>query len=94
MNISELDAFKAAVQEAQKRRQISQMAEALVFSLQIQNGHGLVPLLGYPDAYNNAEAVAYWVMDHLDETSADSPKETLRQLAVMLNNKLNRLIDN
>lgn len=90
MNISELDAFKAAVEEAHKRRQISQMAEALAFSLQIQNGHGLVPLLGYPDAYNNAEAIAYWVAENFNPGMFENPKEAVRTLRVELEKTLSR----
>lgn len=93
MNVMDNAKIQAILQNAQKHREVCMLAEALVMKLRIAPGQGLIPLLGYLEAYNNAEAVAYWVAQHLDEVEAVSTTQMLQELSVKLTLVLSRLTE-
>lgn len=93
MNIMDNPKIQAILLNAQKHQEICMLAEALMIKLRIAPGQGLVPLLGYPEAYNNTEVIAYWVAEHLNECEAASMTETLHELSVRLTLVLTRLTE-
>lgn len=70
-------------------RHARQLSDAIVMTLQIPDGSGLIPYLAPGQAQSNREAVRIWLVDHVDLETTITPtivESSSQRLASHLNN--------
>lgn len=73
-------------------RHARQLSDAIIMTLQIPDGSGLIPYLAPGQAQSNREAIRVWLVDHVDLLNTITPtvvESSSQRLANHLNNVIN-----
>ncbi|MCW8827602.1 MAG: hypothetical protein OQK94_00950 [Gammaproteobacteria bacterium] len=73
---------------------IRSLAAGLMWSLQVREGLGLVPLLGHGDEQSNQRAIETWLMTHYDEAQLGDLDKPLDILSKALKRHIEEYNDN
>lgn len=87
----DLKQIAAARNQTLHTRQLSRLADALVYALNITHGHALVPFLAPKHARDNREAVACWLHQQVNHPDVELSQHCIDVLLPRLEKELMRI---
>lgn len=90
----DMTAIERTIEHHQYSREVCRLADALVYALNIHDGHALVPFLAPLRARNNREAVACWLLHELEKPDVELSQHCIAILLPRLEKALQSVEEN